>query len=226
MVGSSFVSDSEIVDHVNQGIAELHDLLVGIFEDYYVESVTFSLPAGNPTTLPDGESNFLISSGPDVYAKGFYKALGVDLQSGGVGYSVKPYMFAERKAYPIGGAGGDLFYRIQGDQIHFIPETPQAGTVTLWYVPEPQYFATGDTAVKLNVKARHIARGYEEYIILDSAIKCLMKEESDVKLLMAQRELVRKRIQEAAVNRQSGEPYRITDVNTGAQQSSYINWKM
>lgn len=230
MVGSSFVEDAEILDHVNQGIAELHDLLVGLFEDYYITSVTFDLPGGNPTTLPDGESNFqLTNGGSPTYALGFYKALGVDFTSGGITRSVKPYMFAERNAYPI-GHGEDLFYHIQGDSLRFIPESPPSGSVTLWYVPEPQYFVASDLTAsespRLSVKARHIARGYEEFIILDAAIKCLLKEESNVKLLMAQRELVRKRIMDAASARQAGEPYRVTDVNNGVRNSAFVNWKV
>lgn len=224
MEESDFVSDSEIVDHINQSIAELHDLLISLFEDYYVESVTFSISGGNPTTLPDGDS-----SGTFPDAKGFYKALGVDLESGGVKFSVPRYMFSERNAYNgIGGStdgGLDVFYSIQGDKIRFIPENTANGTVTLWYAPEPQYFTGPSDTDGLNVKARHIARGYEEFIILDGAIKCLMKEESDVKLLMAQRELVRKRIEGAAASRDAATPMRIADVSTGRFRSSHVNWK-
>ena len=37
MVGSAFVSDSEIVDYINVAMAEIHDLLVTKYEDYYVK---------------------------------------------------------------------------------------------------------------------------------------------------------------------------------------------
>ena len=226
MEGSSFVSDSEIVDYINQSIAELHDLLINLFEDYYVESVSFSLPDGNPTTLPDGDpagSNFPTK-------KGFYKALGVDVDCGGIKYNVPRYMFSERNAY--NGIGGDvngglnIHYSIQGDKIRFIPESTASGTVTLWYAPEPQYFSGPSDTDTLSVKARHISRGYEEFIILDGAIKCLLKEESDVNVLIAQRELIRGRIKEAAATRDAASPMRISDVSTGSFRSGYVNWKI
>ena len=69
MVGSTFVSDAEVVDYINVAMAELHDILVTKFEDYYVKDTSespksgdYTLPADNPGTLPTD----------------FYKALGVD----------------------------------------------------------------------------------------------------------------------------------------------------
>lgn len=225
MEGSSFVSDGELVDYINQSIAELHDLLIGLYEDYYVESVSFSIPEGNPTTLPDGDS-----SGSNFPSnKGFYKALGVDIEKGGVKRNVPRYMFSERNAFGGAdwGAGcSALHYAIQGDKIRFIPETTSGGTVTLWYAPEPQFFSGPSDTETLSVKARHIARGYEEFIILDCAIKCLFKEESDVTVLMGQRELVRSRIREAAATRDAASPMRIADVSTGRFGSGYVNWKI
>ena len=40
MEGSTFVSDAEIVDYINVAMAEVHDILVTKFEDYYVSTQT------------------------------------------------------------------------------------------------------------------------------------------------------------------------------------------
>ena len=64
MEGSTFVTDAEVRSYINVAMAELHDILVQKYEDYYVSETTYTLPiADNKGTLPDA----------------FYKALGVDL---------------------------------------------------------------------------------------------------------------------------------------------------
>lgn len=57
--------------------------------------------------------------------------------------------------------------------------------------------------------------GWEEYIIIDTAIKMLVKEESPtVAELMAQKQNLIARIAIAAANRDAGSPKRITDIHT------------
>lgn len=56
--------------------------------------------------------------------------------------------------------------------------------------------------------------GWEEYIVIDAAIKCLIKEESDISALELQKAQMLKRIEAMASNRDSGRPDRIADVNT------------
>lgn len=276
MVGSGFVSDREVTHMVNQSVADLHSLLVTLYESYYVkEAPDISLPAGNPSEVPED----------------FYKLLGADFTTGGATYTLKPFMFSERRAYSTPFYANtslpNIFYQLQGDQIRFIPDATVSGTVKLWYVPEPSVFldfsegtayqsgddieglgtnwtsdfvgatitwATGETGVVLSVAGsgeavvdttqtvawgpftvsnvstpinavdREIARGYEEYIILDGTIKCLMKEESEVKMHVALREKVEETIRANAATRTPGDPYRITDTSTGTLQANYVNW--
>ena len=61
--------------------------------------------------------------------------------------------------------------------------------------------------------------GWLEYVITDVAIKMLQKEESDVSVLMAQKQALIKRIQEMATNRDAGAPSTVRDT-----QSSYPFW--
>ena len=202
MEGSTFVSDAELAEYVNQSVAELHNLLVTTYEDYYVNSTQYSLPTENPGDLPDD----------------FYKCIGVDFATGGRTYSLKRYMFNERNILT-----GDIFYRIQGAKIRFIPEVTTGGTVTLWYAPEPYYFEIASTLDKTQVLGTvdaQIQRGYEEYIVLDAAIKCLMKEESDATNLIALREMTKQRIGDVGSVRTPGGPYRIGDVGGGLRYAT------
>ena len=54
--------------------------------------------------------------------------------------------------------------------------------------------------------------GWDEYIIVDSAIKMLVKEEQDVTGLMVQRNMLKERMITESQNRDAGEPQTVTDV--------------
>ena len=138
MEGSTFVSDTEIRVFLNEALAELHDIMILSFEDYYVNTTTYTLPDTNPGTLPTD----------------FYKVLGVDYETGGVTYSVRRYSFAERNMYNsnagiVNGNIAALRYNVRDDKIHFIPSNPPGGTVTLHYIPECQQFRTGGKTTRL-----------------------------------------------------------------------------
>jgi|TARA_Y100000310_G_scaffold10507_1_gene11204 hypothetical protein len=216
MENSTFVSDLEIRTWLNSALAELHDIMVLTFEDYYVNSgQTYTLPGDNPGTLPAD----------------FYKAVGVDFNTGGITHTVKPYSFQERNMYQsnagiISGNVASLRYNIQDDKIKFIPETPPSGTVTLHYIPECQQFDVAGADDHLNIasKAKSVAKGYEEYLVVATAIRCLLKEESDVRMLLAEKTDLQKRIEGAAPRKDAGHPHKIVDVTVGTNSGSYINF--
>lgn len=116
------------------------------------------------------------------------------------------------------------FYRLQIAQIDFAgrkqtlrrfelkeaarwSESPsQPGyTITLRYTPAPvRMVVDGDTFDGI--------AGWEEWIVLDAAIKALNKEESDVQVLMAQRADIEGDIQRLADGRDQAFGHRIIDV--------------
>jgi len=198
MENSTFVTDVELRDYLNMAMAELHDILVEKYEDYYIKSVTLDLSSGDELNLPDD----------------FYKVLGVDLASGGMTYTLRNYSFNERNMYksdPVYGLNpmAATRYHVQGTKIKFVPENA-SGTPTLYYVPTPvQFKETGPDQVE------SIIPGYEEYIVIAAAIQCLMKEESDVRVHMARKAEVKARIESAAGKRNAGDSYAITDVDLG-----------
>lgn len=215
MVGSAFVSDSEIVDYINVAMAEIHDILVTKFEDYYVSSHQYTLPG----------SGSGLTAGLFTLPSAFYKSLGVDFDAGGITYRLKPYSFQERAVYNSPGMVASMItntlYHIQGESIKFIPAPAVSGTATLWYVPEPVYFSAGSTSATIESVAPQVAKGYEEYVVIDAAIKCLQKEESDVQVLLIQKQQQLQRIEQAAGKRDAGESYAIGDVDVGT--SSYLD---
>ncbi len=196
MVNSSFVSDDELKGYINKSIQELYDLILQKYgNDYYVSSTTFPLVVNQEAyALP---TNFL-------------KVLGVDLELGPSDYiTLKPFMFNERNRYTstsLRGFYGASFYRyrLRGNSLIFSPVPNVTSTIRLWYVPRATTLsASSDTFDGFN--------GWQEYVIVDAAIKCLQKEESDVSVLIRQKQDLIVRIEEAAGNRDAGFSPRITD---------------
>jgi hypothetical protein len=206
MVNNGFVSTQEWNDYINHSYYELYDILIQTYGDeYYVATpYSFSTDSRNPAlyNLPNN----------------FYKLLGVDLaiSPNGSGttngwLTLKKHAFISRNRYIYGNTPVSflgilqLRYRLVGGQIEFVPIPSSNQTVRLWYIPRPITLLS-DSDVLDGIS------GWDEYVIVDSAIKALQKEESDCSLLMAQKGALLKRIEAAASNRDAGEPEVATDV--------------
>lgn len=197
MKDSQFVEDSELTNYVNSSIAELHDIMVQAYGTNY-----FTVPY-EFTTAADQTDYSLPTD--------FYKLDGVDCKLNGSDWtSLKRFNFPERNRFsdsaPWNRFGTKfLYYRLVGANVSFSP-VPDANTaMKLWYTPVATKLVDDtDTLDDLNQ--------YVEYVIVDAAIKMMQKEESDVSVLFAQKQALLKRIQEAAQNRDSGEPESVSDV--------------
>jgi hypothetical protein len=206
MVNSSFVSDPEWNSYIASSYKELYDLLVSAYgNDYYVATpVTFTTDGTSDTyPLPDGT---LYSGAP-----AFYKLLGVDLktQGGQTWQTLKPFNFSERNRYTPQGLNGlnrntILKYRLSGNNLWF-NHPPSAGlTIRVWEIPQP-------STLSLDTDTFDGISGWEEYVIIDAAIKALQKEESDVSVLLGQKQAMIVRIQAMAEQRDAGSPATVSD---------------
>jgi hypothetical protein len=204
MVGSSFVSSSEWTSYINNSLFELYDLLVQKYgADYYVKQ--------SPTAITTDGTN-------DKYAlaSDFYKLLGVDLLVSGSGatakyISLRPFAFAERNDFSGPGyvqfCRTNLRYRLNGAYLWFAPFPPSGLTLRPQYVPRMTALsAEGDTSDGIS--------GWLEYVIVDAAMKALQKEESDVSVLMAEKQMLIQRIESTAANRDAGNPATVADVTS------------
>lgn len=193
MVGSLFVSDAEFTVFLNKSLDELYDLVLQKFgDDYYVASSAIATVAGTSTyALPSD----------------FYKLLGVELTLSGEVRDLKKFEFKERNAYRNAvGSGAELpRYRLEGSNLRLYPAPASVMAGTLWYVPQRVALATGADAV-------NFPGGWEEYAVIDAAIKALVKEESDISALQLAKTEMLRRIESASENRDAGEPERVTDV--------------
>lgn len=206
MVNSTFIDDPEWTDYINNSYAELYDILVSRFEDYYSKISTFTITApNNSTTLPAD----------------FYKVRGLDYQlSGNDWVSVRKYNFQDRNKInravlrPLYGIA-DRSYRVMGQSVNILPADRAPGSYQMFYIPRytPLVNPTDVLGDVLD---------YQEYITTDAAIKALTKEESDVSVQVMQKNALKERIEAMASNRDT-EPERITDVR-GNRDRDFWPW--
>jgi hypothetical protein len=195
MEGSNFVDDAELTAYVNASAAELYDILVSRFEDYYIADTAFTVATGADTyTLPAA----------------FYKLKGLDVDVGGGRYdTVRPFQFAQRNETtdPVTADPLTVRYRVFGQTLRLSPPERAPGNYRLWYIPRfvPLALDT-DTFDGIN--------GWEEFIVVDCAIKMLAKEESNVAPFVAQKKDLLRRIEAMASDRDAAEPQTIIDVST------------
>lgn len=201
MVNSQFVTDAELNSYINQSYFELYDLLVSKFGDNYYVAAPF-------TITTDGTNyQYALPTNPPMY-----KLLGVDLQlsnSEDSWVTIRPFEFIDRNRYAVPNFQSfygltNLRYRLNGDNMWFTPIPRSGQTIRLWYIPRMTTLAS-DTATADGIS------GWTEYIITDAAMKCMQKEESDVSVLMAQKQMLIKRIEAMAEGRDAGSPAKVSD---------------
>jgi hypothetical protein len=203
MTNSEFVSDSELDQYINDSYKELYDLLVLKFDDYFIaDPLEFTISTGNTYDLPND----------------FYKLRGLDRKNGPNDYyELVPFNFHDRNKTGI--LFHDVRYRILGLKLHITPIDSASGDYRMWYVPKLAKLVLGTDATLPQVEP------WEIYIVTDSAIKCLQKEESDVSVLYAQKTELTKRIEEAAENRDAGFPAQITNVYGRGDDTLFPRWR-
>jgi hypothetical protein len=74
----------------------------------------------------------------------------------------------------------------------------------MWYAPRPQILYA-DTQILDGIA------GYEDMVILSAARKAMLKQEQDVAEIDAELQYMYQRIDEAAENRDIGEPEQVSD---------------
>ena len=172
-------------------------------------------PATSSVTSFTVQNLINIASGYRMEIPGdFYKLRGLDRSLGGIGAGdwlvVKSFNFAERNKMNrqvVRNLYGQLSitYRLFGDHIELRPEDTATGFYRMWYIPRytPLVLTTDEPTGVMD---------FEEYIIVDAAIKCLAKEESDTSVLMAQKQLIMNRVKTMASSRDGNDQEKCGDV--------------
>jgi hypothetical protein len=197
MSDNEFISDSELTNYINFAISELHDMLVENYESEYF------LSTESGTTV----------SGTAEYAlpTNFYKLRGVDIKLNGTDwFSINAFNFNERNRYEEFGSWSlqgisNVRYRVMGSNIRFSPVPDNALPYKIWYIPvATKLVSDSDTLDDINQ--------FSDFVILTAAMKMLIKEESDVSVLQAERNRIEQKIRQASENRDAGQPASISDI--------------
>lgn len=210
---SQFVTDAEWNNYVNDSLKELYDLIIQKYgDDYFVSNVTFTTDG---TTylypLPDGT---LYSA-----ATPFYKFLGLDLALAVTLDSyvtVRSFSFQDRNKYAVPNFQSfygvtNLRYRLQGNNLWLTPIPASGQQLRLWYVPRCVTL-TSDSSTTDGYG------GWTEYVVVDAAIKAMVKQELDISALEAQKAQMTQRIESVAENRDAGNPFCVTDAVNAEMQ--------
>lgn len=190
MENSAFVSDSELDQYINSSAQELYDIFVQADEDYNTLYTDLTISSGNTVSLPST----------------FYKLRGVDRKYGDLYIPIRRMQFRDRGRRSWNNRQYSVRYKLIAKTLHIYPEEHAVGTYRLWYVPEfTELVAITDTLDGMN--------GFEEYVVVDAAIKCLVKEESSTRELDKAKQALLGRIASMAEERDYAEPKMIADVS-------------
>jgi len=190
---STFVTDAELTEYLNQEIAELYGRIVQAQGPVHYRS----------------SSSVSVVSGTALYnlPSDFWQLQGVEATIGGVTGRLRPFMPTEHPWLANGGTYAwvtPVRYRLQANQIEFLPAT-QSFTATLYYTAAPPRLVSGtDTFDGF--------AGYEVAAIYGACATVLQKEESDPSFYIGQRDRIYQHIQSVAAQRDANEPERVQDV--------------
>lgn len=204
---SSIFSDGDFNDAINGSISEVYDLQVLAWgENAFLTSSVFPLVSGQQLyTVPQN----------------LYKIFGVDwAQAAGNPYiTMENYEFNERNrlnsvnlnisTYPGGTNMRYCYYGSSNNglsqSLSFMPIPNAANQIQLWYVPSP-------TPLVNDSDSFNFYAGFDEYVILDAAIKACVAEETDVSMFMAQKSALYERLRDSITHKDVNNSHSVTDV--------------
>jgi hypothetical protein len=228
---SQYLTTDEWNSNINQSIYELYDILVTKFGDdyFFAPPLLINLSGQVSYPIPDG-SNYPVGGVP---APALYKLNGIDANCSGavpgpnagwVPLARANWSDRDRFTTFPGQAGAlnniyQMSYRIMGNQLFIFPANTNM-LIQLWYVPIMKQLLQDTDMLPFSIS------GWSEYIILDAAMKAMIKEESLEKWnALAQMKMqIMERIETTAANRDVGFPNCVSNVRATSQDPGFGGW--
>lgn len=198
MVNSTFVSDAEITEFLNQELAELYNAFLQCEDHPYFRSTqTISVTTSSNTASLNST---------------FLRIQEVEALINGVQGILHPFEPAERGMLVNAGLQGvsryahDVMYRLQGQTIEFLPVS-QSFTAYVYYTPCQTRLSSGsDTFDGYN--------GYEVAAINGTVATMLAKEDSDPSFWLGQKDRLYVEIRQWAAARDVSHAPRVQEIIT------------
>lgn len=224
---SQYLTTDEWNSNINQSIYELYDILVTKFGDDYFFAPPLLIPLTGQVSypLPDG-SNY-------AGAPAIYKLNGVDSNVSGAApgpnagwVPLARSNWIDRDRYTVfPGQSGSLnnmyqmSYREMGNQLYIFPSN-QNMLIQIWYVPIMTQLLQDTDMLAFSIS------GWSEYIIVDAAMKAMIKEESLEKWnALAQMKMsLMERIETTAANRDVGMPNSVSNTRATTGDPGFGGW--
>ena len=205
MVGSQFVTDARLYELLTESHQKLHGMLVdALGEEYAFELASFTT----------------VGSQAEVAVPcSFFKLYGVDLEVNGKIRSLKPFNRASRNLYRNANSSSNHppMYRLSGGNVTLYPAPPDGLEGQILYAP-------GATLLTLSTDVVSYPNGWERFIVIDTAIQMLIKEESSVTALVAERDRIVKEIEASKEERDLAAPKQVVDVYEAALEEILEPW--
>lgn len=198
---SQFYTTQEWNSMISQSYKELWDILAQKFGDDYFVALPYTYLTAAGTQFYPLPTDFKALLGAEI---------SLNNNDPNAWITLRQFEFVQRNlwnypnVYTFYGIT-NIRYRINGNNLMLVPAQQGGMTIRIWYVPRPSQLINDTDTVDA-------IAGWEEYIVADCAIKALTKEETDVSVYMAQKAALLKRIEEAAENRNIGEPQKVSDI--------------
>lgn len=229
-LNSEFLTDDEWNFNINQSMKRLYDVLVTKFGDKYFLAPQIQIPTST-FTIFQGMAFVPIPNG-SLYnnAPALYKLAGVDVSvnpSNGQWFTLPKFNWIDRNRYSTLQLSGTvqsiygLAYCDNGSNIYFIPQPQASLYVQLWYVPIVTELLQDTDMMPFSIS------GWSELVMVDAAIKALIKEESyeQAQSLIAERAELLERIETTAANRDVGQANTVSNTRArcGDQNFGSVN---
>lgn len=230
-LNSEYLTTDEWNFNINQSANELYDILVTKFGDDYFFAPPLQIQlTGLPSYLLPNGSNYPING---KNSPAIYKLNGVDANISGASTGpnagwipLSRYNWSDRDKYTTypGQAGAlnniyQMSYRQMGNELFLIP-TNQNMLIQMWYVPILDQMLEDTDMMPFSIS------GWSEYVIIDAAMKAMIKEESLEKwnALTASKQLQIERIETTAANRDVGQPNSVSNTRSTMGDPGFSNW--
>jgi len=203
---TSFVTTSELNGYLSASYARLYNMLADAEPERFVTTAVVNAVTGTATYAVPADH---------------YRTMGVDYRVNATDWtSLYRLNLRERNRYAAGTGGRAFAYLLSGGNLVLYPAPTTGQTYRHLYLPTP-----ADLTGQVDAYTVDGISGFEEFLVLDAAIKMLHKQNVNASHLIAERQYLIDEIREMATDRIAAEPHSVIDINEQYGESDAADWR-